>query len=130
MSTDKNLSIINVFPSAETYETNKASITENEISLVKVDAPYVVAFETSGDKWYRKWSDGWIEQGGIIASVGGSYGFTTQTFLIPFTTKVYSAVASQYGSGNKIDARTVASVTLTQIRCGYEPGCSWYVCGY
>lgn len=43
--------------------------------------------------WYRQWSDGWLEQGGIVAG-NGVYGLTTVTLLKPYSSINYSVTAN------------------------------------
>lgn len=43
--------------------------------------------------WYRQWSDGWLEQGGIVAG-NGVYGLTTVTLLKPYSSVNYSVTAN------------------------------------
>ena len=79
--------------------------------------------------WYRKWSDGWIEQGGRT---------TTSTVNLPieFTNTGYVVVASgQTSTGNEvISDRTLTSINI--ILYGNDNvnyisrGLLWYACGY
>lgn len=43
--------------------------------------------------WYRQWSDGWLEQGGIVAG-NGVYGLTTVTLLKPYSSVNYIVKAN------------------------------------
>lgn len=43
--------------------------------------------------WYRQWSDGWLEQGGIVAG-NGAYGLTTVTLLKPYSSVNYIVKAN------------------------------------
>ena len=63
---------------------------------------YVIDAYNDGTNWYRKWSDGWLEQGGAIESK--LYG--TASLLVPFATANYIVVASQQVTQN-IDSRAV-----------------------
>lgn len=83
-----------------------------------------------GMDWYRKWSDGFIEQGGRITSV-------TTTILLhtAFTTTNYTITVSQKGSASahisrvSITDRTTSKFTLEY--CGPEMlPISWHACGY
>lgn len=43
--------------------------------------------------WYRQWSDGWLEQGGIVTG-NGVYGLTTVTLLKPYSSVNYIVKAN------------------------------------
>ena len=49
-----------------------------------VNTPHIVEVYQNGTSWYRVWSDGWCEQGGIVQG-----GRTTVTFLKPFLNNGY-----------------------------------------
>ena len=63
---------------------------------------YVIDACNDGTNWYRKWSDGWLEQGGTIESKLSG----TASLLVPFATANYIIVASQQVTQN-IDSRAV-----------------------
>lgn len=85
---------------------------------------------SDGLGWYRKWSDGFIEQGGLITSV-------TTTILLhtAFTTTDYTITASQRGAESAnvvrvaIKDRTTSKFTLEYCRDAMLP-ISWHACGY
>ena len=92
--------------------------------------------------WYRKWSDGWIEQGGLQNAVG-TYGPTTINFLLPFAHSVCYANASTVNSGGwftEISAQaplaaitdvagTVSNLTLISMVIQKNSSHRWYACG-
>jgi hypothetical protein len=47
------------------------------------------SYDASTGAWYRKYSDGWIEQGGIISSSGSTYEEKTVTLLKPYANTNY-----------------------------------------
>lgn len=54
---------------------------------------------SDGSMWYRKYSDGWIEQGGLILKESDDTQFycsVTINFPIPFTKTTYSFSAQAY----------------------------------
>jgi len=67
--------------------------------------------------WYRKYSDGWVEQGGHASSV--PYGGTNITFPIPFSnsnyalffTPVHESVSNTAGCGS-VGEKTSVGATL------------------
>lgn len=80
--------------------------------------------------WYRKWSDGFIEQGERITSV------TTMISLhTAFTNTNYTISSSQAGSASAsisrvaIADRTTSKFTLEYCRADMLP-ISWNACGY
>lgn len=122
------------------------SQAETRISLLetsKVDkegAAWVVESYRNGTEWYRVWSDGWVEQGGVILFNSFSNLAQTITFPTAFTTTNYifntTAIYKDSVDGRflveytsdiyaKIDSRTTTS---TQVAGGISR--SWYACGY
>ena len=87
---------------------------------------------SDGTKWYRKWSDGWIEQGGVH-----TFSDTTKqtvTFMKSFSNTDYIALfmaGSRSGSGADISiyltARDTSHVGVNPDRSG---DLNWYACGY
>ena len=84
----------------------------------------------SGTSWYRKWSDGWIEQGGRITT-----STTTISFHTAFKDTNYTIIVSQNGpeSANvcraAISARATSNFTIQRIENAMLPY-SWFACGY
>lgn len=82
--------------------------------------------------WWRKWSDGFIEQGGRATTANASY--TTVTLPKSFTTTTYYVVGSGERS-NRIEthdmffvsARTKTSFTYTGFN---SVSVAWYAAGY
>ena len=87
---------------------------------------------TDGNSWYRKWSDGWIEQGGYQPNIGEGKHFFT--FPKAFRDMNYTVVASAEEPKNKADANvTVAKETTTKVYLttqGYNYKTYLYACGY
>lgn len=85
---------------------------------------------SDGLGWYRKWSDGFIEQGGRITSVT-----TTISLHTAFTNTNYTISSSQAGSASAnisrvaIKDRTTSKFTLELCRADMLP-ISWNACGY
>lgn len=138
MVTQTPLNIINVFPSEASYESNKGSLGANEISLVS-GVGVILASYTSGTSWYRKWSDGWIEQGGKGYASGYPSNSHTNNLIMPFSNTNYTIVCT------KLDSNTSAAITVVQktkttfnMSCHGQGGSSfsatsdieWYACGY
>lgn len=93
---------------------------------------YVKATGKSSDGlgWYRKWSDGFIEQGGLITSVTPTISLHTS-----FTDTNYTIVCSQAGyASDKVPRvapknRTTSKFTLEYCGANMLP-ISWNACGY
>lgn len=85
---------------------------------------------SDGLGWYRKWSDGFIEQGGRITSVT-----TTIPLHTAFTNTNYTISSSQAGSASSkisrvaIKDRTTSKFTLELCEADMLP-ISWNACGY
>lgn len=87
-----------------------------------------------GSLWYRKYSDGWIEQGGNPGGVGNMGTMdTTITFPVPFTNTNYfiggvGFVIANVGSSYISSATTTGFTTSSVMHKSGTP--SWYACGY
>lgn len=91
---------------------------------------------SDGTKWYRKWSDGWIEQGGITQSARGNPSRTIN-LLTTFSLNNYFVVVQNYtgGSSNTIyNNFHVAEKSLSSFStiagCTEDIAGLWYACGY
>lgn len=94
----------------------------------------IVVVETwkssDGLSWYRKWSDGWIEQGGTTS------GQDTKTLPTAFTTTKYN-VQGTFNTGDRvlaIEEKTTttfyARIYNTDGKNGYDGTFDWYACGF
>ena len=61
----------------------------------------VIETYNNGSNWYRIWSDGWVEQGGVITARSNG---TTINFLKPFRDANYVVLSSQMYRGYNNDA--------------------------
>lgn len=103
----------------------KLDKTINGISI-----KYVTKTYNDGICWYRKWSDGWIEQGGTGDCL------TTLNFLFPFTNTSYRITATRTSGGYE---HTIIIISKTNSNCyvddrGYGNNINastfdWYACG-
>lgn len=89
-----------------------------------------------GSSWYRKWSDGWIEQGGITQSATGSTSRTIE-LRTPFSSSNYVVVVQSYTGGadeilynNFHVAEKSLSSFSTKAGCDEDIAALWYACGY
>ena len=96
-----------------------------------------VTYYRSGANWYRKYSDGFIEQGGDFSNSARG---TTITFPLAFTSTNYQALACINHADNGWTATTTACVrartTSNMVVQIYHNSSnttglnSWYACGY
>lgn len=94
----------------------------------------VNSWKDDNGNWYRKYSDGWIEQGGRIAGTTTS---GTVNFPIAFTNTNYTMTIGQY-MGSSTDTEGVAASTLisnyttTSFRYSTtsQRDDNWYACGF
>ena len=118
-------------------DISKIDMNRIEGLLDKLDSmTYIVETGNNENGWYRKWSDGWIEQGGELATVNMDTS-NTVNIPIPFTTKTYNVLVTalggkrnntQYTNGNSVEGR---ELTFFVMRTDdYDFGRNWYACGY
>ena len=93
----------------------------------------------NGQSWFRKWSDGWIEQGGAVSMGSGDAPRTTVSLYKNFNTTSYivsgGIEADILRGANSDGGLYVFSRTKTNfvLSLGYAFGNStirWYACGY
>lgn len=91
---------------------------------------------SDGTSWYRKWSDGWIEQGGITQSASGSTSRTIE-LRTPFSSSNYVVVVQSYTGGSSdsqynnfhVTEKSLSSFS-TIAGCKEAIAALWYACGY
>ena len=120
-----------------TTKFGEVDITNDE-ELYMVETPVVVEYIRSGSLWYRLWSDGMIEQGGIcyVGDVGAN---GSVNFLKPFKIEPIAVGSkNEYGSFNE-SSGCIAAVSTTGITMGLRWGgdnsrggrnCTFYAIGY
>lgn len=132
---DANGNVINTNYATKTEVTSGIADLQTQLDDLAVDT-----WKDNQGNWYRVWSDGWIEQGGIVYETGS---YTIISFHKPFVSLPFRAV---YNLGQQngayppiynwtciIDSFTNSSMSIfvkdggNIIRTG--PG-FWYACGY
>ncbi len=87
----------------------------------------------AGYQWYRLWSDGWLEQGGIIPD-GGSNGTTrTITLFLPFSDNKWCGTKAFNYSGDGALAGKCFGMynkTTTSFKSFDWGGVAFYACGW
>lgn len=103
------------------------------------EIPVLVHPWRSGTQWYKKYSDGWIEQGGRVTTTTSS---GTITFPIGFSDTNYiivaqegataTAEATNTDTGGYGDNMGLTNFTTTTVRysCTAKRFFNWYACGY
>lgn len=98
-----------------------------------VSVKYITDTYDDGANWYRKWSDGWVEQGGTLpdGSTGALY---TLTFIKPFLNASYTAIKNfGWDASNATSAYHVSffnfTTTSVQTRTYTGVRAVWYACG-
>ena len=108
---------------------------------------YVVESVVNDDgSWYRKYSDGWLEQGGLYGGTGMNGTNKPISFLKPFantsytlqvnhyTTRAYSGSADTVSYNNMLDLACITNVhSTTGFNLAYVVGVDckfkWFACG-
>ena len=95
---------------------------------------YVIDAYNDGTNWYRKWSDGWLEQGGIRLKTT-NYPVEDFTLIVPFKNVNYYALCS-YCSDTLLDsnighvsAYQLSNTVIRLIRALLNSAVLWYACG-
>lgn len=99
--------------------------------------PFLIkSYSDDSGNWYRVYSDGWIEQGGIYTSDQGK---RIINLLLPFKDTLYDAIITPtvsapvsfgfYTSGAGNPSKTPTHFYLT-CGAGGVIGWNWFACGY
>lgn len=81
--------------------------------------------------WYRVWSDGWVEQGGVLTGTGE----INITFLKPFNStkyhiiKNYASNSDQAAQGRLVSVYNLTTTGAKTYNAVMREGISWYACG-
>ena len=105
----------------------KADKDLSNVTAPVLSAPYVVETWRDGTSWYRKWSDGWIEQGGRVTGFRDN-----ETYYLPFSDTSYNLFFQSCKNGFPA---YVISLTTTGFSADLSHGSNskdafWYACGY
>ena len=118
-----------------THQGARITVLEDRVYLVEKWQ------SDDGTSWYRKWSDGWIEQGGQHGAVSNSNPVSV-TFPTPFTnpplflSRAVKGVSSNGVSSSHADAtsgyytRTATNFSFRQNTSTHVSESIWYACGY
>lgn len=113
-------------------ETGLATVESDLASKLETSTTHIVETWSSGTQFYRKWSDGWIEQGGYAES-------STQdilvNLLVPFSDNNYKALVVSKTAGScanynpAVSSKSTTSFVYNSMiaqACGID----WYAFGY
>lgn len=115
---------------------------ENKMDEYTDNVAYIESFvvetwrSADGSSWYRKYSDGWLEQGGI--AVSSSKEMYTLTFPVAFATTNYFFTRSPLWAGTGASntyhcvgckTQTETAVTFQTDSTSYYTKILWYACG-
>ena len=86
---------------------------------------------SSGSSWYRVYSDGWIEQGGLCTLPAN---WVTNTFLKSFKNTdygLYITPINAVGSVHFTNPAGIAKIDKSSFQSGmYDGKSSWYACWF
>ena len=122
-SVDVATSLSNVESAIANFDVRLSNVLSN-------NTVHITETWRSGTEWYRKYSDGWIEQGGRIAA--GLTGTQTVSLIVPYTTTDYAVLIGSDGTYYKQEHWEVKSQTTTSFStAGWTPAIpQWYACGF
>lgn len=93
------------------------------------DVITVVAQSYGGNSWYRKYSDGWIEQGGTSGTPDGQ-GSSVITFPIAFSNAEYTITfCNNMGYHAWLSDKTTTNFAYSREQHTGGMGIWWYACG-
>ena len=100
----------------------------------EIQAPYVYRSYRNGNSWYKLWSDGFIEQGGLVTAAQNG---DVVTFLQPYSTVVLDIqitciwIGLNYNSGyNTATRQNFKFYTAMPSNIAEGVAVNWYSCGY
>lgn len=87
-----------------------------------------------GNSWYRKYSDGWIEQGGYSVKAGASTTLTFPTAFIKATSYTVQAICYTPSGQGYMTELAVRNYTASTVRLesheNIHKGFFWFACGH
>ena len=107
-----------------------------DTSISETRPAVVIEFFQDGTSWYRKWSDGWLEQGGVVprgAVTNDVYVNYPHTFInAPKDIRVSLLNNANGGTSTPYLAVAIRNLTAAHFSCyrNTDVDRSWYACGY
>ncbi len=101
------------------------------VNEVLGEAHQIVETYHNGASWYRVWSDGWCEQGGMTDVIAAQETITI-SLLKPYANDAYYRGATMTSPGGNVanTAATSRSVTFKNQNTSTACKISWHTCGY
>ena len=108
-----------------------------QVGAIPTPSAYITKTWRSGSNWYRRWSDGFIEQGGLYTSTENA--LITLTLNTPFSSTDYAFYRSPQWAGTASSgtyycvgfvSKARTSVQFRADSVGYYTKMGWYACGY
>lgn len=133
-NTTTNLTNINLLTKAQ-YDAIQSPATDE---LWAVQCSVVVeTYDDGNGNWYRLYSDGWVDQGGV-ANVGSGQATWNKTInlLLPFSDTNYNVFTTPQSSNPNQTGylkQSNSQITVYATRDGGSSASqymSWYACGY
>jgi hypothetical protein len=113
----------------KTFNFKNCDVKINDSDVITIDnvgERVVETFKSEGG-WYRKWSDGWVEQGGEIKEKGR----IIVNFLVPFIDDNYSVANSgSYTFNNTDNIIKEYHESYMKVLRNANAMMRWYACGY
>lgn len=121
---------VNFYPDIDTF-SSVSSPSNSELHIVPT-GPLVMKTYNNGHSWYRIWSNGCIEQGGLTVSITGGTGVTVSLFM-EYSSTNYSVFMTT--ENYPVNAPGVSSKTTSSFVADYSSSSTtgrvyWYTCGY
>ena len=113
------------FPKCTTQATTTSTASSAKVAVI-------IKNYVNGGSWYRIWSDGWCEQGGLTSVTGSG---TTISFTKTFINTNFNFVATAISgdgtwTGVYIYSKTASNIQLRLNSSNYTKTCSWKASGY
>lgn len=114
-------------------------LLSNRISALETGGDTVIVVDSavnSDGSWYRKWSDGFLEQGGVNGHWSASDSYRTLTFPVPYTQsktiRMFLTFDTRRDATDWCSLFLPYSVTNTtfEYRATSRVDTKWYACGY
>ena len=122
---------------ATVAKTGSYNDLSNKPSIPATPKAYITETWQSGTNWYRKYSDGWIEQGGVSPSKNYYSGDKKVTLHQAFKNTNYVALAVPNGlsaNNSLYGAATIESTATSYFRIESDVNgkmsFKWYACGF
>lgn len=134
---------------ADCANVNLSNITEDAAELIKqtvnyqetqqvITLPHIINTYRNGTSWYRIYSDGWIEQGGITAAITSQKSLTISLIQAFTNTNYYINCNQPMQPTYSFQTCGIETRTTTNFKVVYKSynndsaTCqfNWYACGY